>query len=207
MDPKRVVESGYDRIAETYRTRNATWPNARTPYVQLLLDRLPEGAVVLELGCGTGEPVARILATHFAVTGVDISGQSIALAREAVPNATFLRADMASLEFPPASFDAVIAFYSIIHLPREEHAPLLGKIAAWLRPDGLFIASLGASATEHGYEADWHGAAMFWSHFDSETNRELVRAVGLEIERATEETTGTGSDAETFLWVVARKPA
>jgi SAM-dependent methyltransferase len=207
MDPKRIVESGYDCIAETYRARaNATGPNARTPYIDLLLSRLATGAAVLELGCGTGEPTARELATRFAVTGVDLSGHSVALAREGVPNATFLHADMASLMFPPASFDAVVAFYSIIHLPRAEHAPLLGKIATWLRPRGIFIATLGAGATEHGYADDWHGAPMYWSHFDSETNRGLVRSTGLEIERAEEETTGTGSDAETFLWVIARKP-
>ncbi len=86
--------------------------------------------------------------------------RQVSLARKNVPNATFLQADMTTLDFQPASFDAIAAFYSIIHVPRSEHAQLLGSISAWLRPGGLFVASMGASSTETGFEQDWLGAPM-----------------------------------------------
>jgi cyclopropane fatty-acyl-phospholipid synthase-like methyltransferase len=118
------------------------------------LNALPPGATVLELGCGVGVPTTQRLAQRFAVTGVDISAQQIALARRNVPTATFVQADMAALDFPSASFDAVAAFYSIIHVPREEHAALVHDSATWLRPGGLLVATMGAGSTEAAVEND-----------------------------------------------------
>lgn len=207
MDPKRIVREGYDRIAERYAAwAGDTLSGDRERYARVLLDTLPPGAAVLELGCGTGVPLARELAPRFAVTGVDISARHVDLARMNVPAATFVQADMAALAFPPEMFDAVAAFYSIIHLPRHEHPALLRNVARWLRPGGLFVATMGATATEYGYEENWLGAPMYWSHFDSATNRQLVEAAGLRIESAREETADEDGVPVTFLWVVARKP-
>jgi SAM-dependent methyltransferase len=50
---------------------------------------------------------------------------------------------MITLSFPVASFDAVAAFYSLIHVPRDEQAGLLRAIAVWLQPGGLLIAGMG----------------------------------------------------------------
>lgn len=102
MDPKEIVANGYDRIANRY----AEWaPGVRVEerqrYTELLLEGLPEGANVLELGCGSGLPTTRQLAKHFRVTGVDISEQQITFARQNVPEATFDHADMTALNFPP----------------------------------------------------------------------------------------------------------
>lgn len=206
-DPKFIVARGYDCIAERYAAWTGdAWGGDRARFGALLFERLPEGAAVLDLGCGVGVPVTRELARRFAVTGVDVSGRSIALARRNVPCTTFFQADMAALDFPPDSFDAVVAFYSIIHLPREEHATLFRSIAAWLRPGGLLVATMGASATENGYEENWLGTPMYWSHFDSATNRRLVEAAGLRLLEANESPTDEDGVPVTFLWIVARKP-
>src|SRR2546429_8375786 len=93
----------------------------------------PQGAHVLDLGCGMGVPTTATLAQHFTVTGVDISAHQIELARQKVPQATFIQSDISLLDFPPRSFDAVVAFYSLFCLPRAELFPLLQKIASWLR--------------------------------------------------------------------------
>jgi SAM-dependent methyltransferase len=150
--------------------------------------------------------MTRRLAARFHVTGVDLSARHIALAQAAIPQATFIQADMAAVDFPPSSYDAVAAFYSIIHVPREEHTDLLRRIAGWLRPGGLLVATMGANDTPAGVEADWLGAPMYWSHFDSATNRGLVTAAGLELLESREETEDEDGTPVTFLWVVARKP-
>jgi ubiquinone/menaquinone biosynthesis C-methylase UbiE len=203
---KRFVAEGYDRAAE----RHAAWAQhirveERARYIALLLERLPEGATVLELGCGNGIPVARALAERFAVTGVDLSARHVEMARSNVPYATFLQGDMTALDFAPESFDAVTAFYSIIHVPREEHPGLLRDIARWLRPSGLLIAAMGFRSTENAYEQDWLGIPMYFSHFDSPTNQRLVEEAGLRLLTANEETADEDGAQVTFLWVVAQK--
>jgi SAM-dependent methyltransferase len=205
-DPKQVVAEGYDRIADTYLewTQGAR-EEERARYTSILLERLPNGATVLDLGCGAGVPTARALAERFEVTGVDISARQIALARQNVPEATFIQADMTRLDFAPASFDAIAAFYALIHVPREEQAELLRDIAAWLRPGGLLVAAMGTHAARADLD-ELLGAPMYWSGFDSETNRRLVEEAGLCIVSAREETAEEFDDPVTFLWIVAQKP-
>jgi ubiquinone/menaquinone biosynthesis C-methylase UbiE len=208
MDRKRIVEQGYDQIAERYAECAARgWSDERARYTDLIARSLPDGADVLELGCSTGGKTTQELAARFKLIGVDLSARSIELACANIPNATFLHADMTELEFEPERFDAVVAFFSIIHVPREQQPGLLAKITRWLRPGGLFVGTMGASATENGYEEDWLGAPMYWSHFDATANRRMVEDVGLVIESAALETADEDGAPVTFLWVVARKPS
>ena len=207
MERKRIVEQGYDQIAERYTDWAVrVWSDERARYTDLISRSLSDGADVLELGCAAGGPTTHALAERFRLTGVDLSARNVELARANVPNATFLHADMTTLDFESARFDAVVAFFSIIHVPREEQAELLAQIARWLRLGGLFVATMGASATEDGYEEDWLGAPMYWSHFDAETNLGLVEEAGLTIASSTLETADEDGAPVTFLWVVARKP-
>jgi ubiquinone/menaquinone biosynthesis C-methylase UbiE len=204
--PKDIVARGYDHIAERY----AAWSQTvrveeRERYTQVLSDRLPSGADVLDLGCGAGLTTGR-LAERFVVTGVDISERQIQLARRNVPLATFVQADMTTLAFPPATFDAVAAFYSITHVPCEEHSALLRNIATWLRPGGLLVASLAAGPWTGSTVDDWLGTPMYFSHRDGETSMRLVREAGLEILSARDETANEDGDPVTFLWIVAQKP-
>src|SRR5262245_35818011 len=120
-DPKRIVAEGYDAIAQRYFAWSDLDPSSqRMRYLSRLLELLTPAAEVLELGCGAGIPVTRALAETCLVTGVDISAAQIELARQHVPGATLIHTDMTQLDFPPASFDAVVAFYALIHVPREE---------------------------------------------------------------------------------------
>lgn len=204
--PKRIVAEGYDAVAERYLTWSAGIPDAaRTRYTQALLDGLPPGGRVLELGCGAGAPTTQALAARFAVTGVDISARQIELAWQTVPGATFIHEDMTALDFPPESFNGVAAFFSLIHVPREEQPPLLARIALWLRPGGLFVATMGVRDEAGDVEEDWLGAPMYFSHYDAATNRRLVEEAGLRLLSASEETQEEDGRPVTFLWVVARK--
>ena len=209
MNPsfKRVVETGYDRVAERYlASKDAEDPTTLAALDELARELSP-GAAVLDLGCGAGVPATRRLAQRFAVTGVDLSTRQLELARQHVPAANFLKADMTDVSFAPEAFDAVVAFHSIIHLPRAEHPALLGKIRRWLKPGGVFLATWALGEWE-GEENDWEGwgAPMRWSHHDGETSLELLRGAGFAIERAEARTTrGTRGD-ESWLWVFARKP-
>jgi SAM-dependent methyltransferase len=207
---RHTVEAGYDLMAEQYlATKNREDPLALTALGDLA-SLLPRDAAVLDLGCGAGVPVTRWLSDKgFAVTGVDVSARQLELARTYVPEATFIKADMTEVTFPPGSLDAVVAFYSIIHLPRTEHPALLGRIHRWLRPEGIFLATMTLTESE-GRDDDWEGwgAPMVWSHYDGDTNVAMLREAGFVIRYAEPRTGGgTGDESETWLWVLARKGA
>lgn len=202
----RTVEAGYDALADRFgewmaRVEGDPWER----YLEQLAARLPPGARVLDLGCGNGTKIAR-LADRFDVVGVDISEQQLRLARTTLPEATFVRADFVDLDFPAETFDAVIAFYSIVHAPRKEHPALLGRIRQWLKPGGHFLASMSHGGGPDRIE-EWLGVDMFFSGFDSETNRSLVRDAGFDLLSDDVVWMQEPGIEVAFLWVLARKPA
>jgi SAM-dependent methyltransferase len=208
MDPKRIVADGYDTMAERYLAWSDLKPSpTRLRYLALALELIAPGSEVLDLGCGAGIPMTAALAEDRAITGVDLSSTQLALARRNVPGATFLQADMTALTFEPASFDAVVAFYSLTHVPRDEQAELLQRIRGWLRPGGLFLASMGADDEPADVEPDWLGVDMYFSHFGAKANRRLVEGAGLVVERSELAVEPEDRHDARFLWVVARAPS
>ncbi|MBS2531278.1 class I SAM-dependent methyltransferase [Catenulispora sp. NF23] len=204
-DPQNIIESGYDAMAEQYLAAfgEGVPDDPRIRFVGELADRLPDGARVLELGCGAGVPATALLAQRFDVLGVDISAAQLALAAQRVPSAAFRKADMINLELPDASFDAVTAFYSFNHVPREQQPPLLAKIARWLRPGGLLLASFGQGGSADDVEP-WLGVPMFFASHDPATNTRHLTEAGLTpiVDELVSKETGMGCEA--WQWVLAR---
>jgi SAM-dependent methyltransferase len=204
-DPRtRIVGEGYDAMSDRFAEwRDRIEGDTRLEWLQRLSSRLPDDARVLELGCGAGTPDTRRLAERFRVTGVDISQEQIRRALENVPNADFVQADFTTIDFEPGSFDAVAAFYSFNHVPRELLATVFGSIHSWLAPCGLFLVALGTSDTE-AWVGEWLGTTMFFSSFPPETTSRLLDEAGFE--RLLDEV-GTFLEPEgeaTFQWVLAR---
>ncbi|MEA2519746.1 MAG: hypothetical protein QOF49_1826 [Chloroflexota bacterium] len=206
--PQAIVADGYDRIAERYLAWSGLKPSpARQRVLQMADAAIPSGADVLELGCGAGFPMTATLAAGRNVTGIDISSAQLALARANVPGATFIQADLTTLDLPAAAFDAVVAFYVLTHVPRDAHADLLARIRRWLRPGGVFLASFGVEDDPGGIEEDWLGVDMYFSHFSARVNRRLVAAAGFDVERAVVIAEPGDRFGARFLWVLARAPS
>ena len=203
---KQIVADGYDAIAERYAEWGRGVAGAREHYVSLLRPRLVPGATLVDLGCGTGAHATNQLAENFHTIGVDISRRSIELARCDAPSAVWVVADMASVAFRAESCDGVLALYSLIHVPREEHAEVLRAIGQWLRPGGWLVVTM--SAGEGGEsEGRFLDADMYWSGFDAETNARLVEDAGFDIAVAAEEVEDEDGVAVSHLWILATKAA
>ena len=180
-DPERdyraLVRDGYDSVSAVYNSaRLAESADVLAP----LLEALRPGSRVLDLGCGTGVPIARTLARSNRVVGVDMSGGQLSLAQRQAPGAEFVRGDMSSVAFRPGWFDAVVSFYAIFHLPLSEHAPLIARISTWLKPGGYLLATLSPNR-EEGYTEDFFGAEMYWSNLGLPEYRALLVASGFEV--------------------------
>lgn len=202
-DPRtELVAAGYDAMADTWEAWQAqTADDPRAEWLDDLVARLPEGARVVELGCGGG---TALLAERFRVTGVDLSAEQLLRARERVPGADFLLADLTEVEFERGSLDAVVAIYALNHVPRELLEPLFGRIHAWLAPGGLLLAALGQNDLE-GWTGDFLGAPSYFSSFPPETNSRLLREAGFTLRRDEAVTIREPEGPARFQWVLAQR--
>jgi len=180
-----LVRRGYDAISLAYRgddseaaPSSAEDASRYAGWVAGLADLLPARATVADLGCGAGIPATRELTGHgLRVVGVDFSAVQLARARRLVPAAGLVRADMTALYLRPASLDAVVSFYALIHVPLADQQALFPRIRRWLRPGGYFLAIVGAgrwTGTER-----YLGADMFWDHADTGTYLRWLEAARL----------------------------
>ena len=200
-----LVGRGYDVIGDTFvEWRDRIVGDPRRWWASQLVSRLPGGARVLELGCGSGVPDTQELAARFRVTGVDISPEQIRRARASVPEADFLVADMTALELEPESYDAVVSFYVFNHVPRELLPGLLADIHSWLVPGGFLLTAFGTSDNE-GWTGDFLGAPTFFSSFPPETNSRLVDGAGF-VRVLDELVTFQEPEGDaTFQWILAHR--
>jgi cyclopropane fatty-acyl-phospholipid synthase-like methyltransferase len=173
------VKAGYNQIADMYDAQRDLFQSI--PWLERFVGLLPKSGAVLDVGCGAGRPVDEYLVAHgCTVHGLDLSERMIELARRQVPQATFEVRDMLDLAAGEFSVDGIVAFYSIFHTPRDQHQRLLDTLASFLSPGGVMLITMEAGEWE-GFEDDFHGARMYWSHFGSATNVELVENAGMQV--------------------------
>ncbi len=145
------LESQFDRWASTYDADvGGAEGAAGFPFdgYERVLDRVVElaeirpGMEVLELGPGTGNLTARLIAAGAAVWAVDFSAEMLARARVKAPAAVFAKAGLMD-DYPPAfrrPFDRVVSTYTFHELPTADKITLLQRLfAGYLRPGGRVV--------------------------------------------------------------------
>lgn len=161
-ESKSDLQSGYDRVAEYYATEYFH-ELGRKPFDRELLDEFADSVrgkgVVCELGCGPGQ-VARYLKDRGVdVRGVDLSAEMVKVARGLNPDLSFSRGDMLALDFEDGSIAAMVLFYSIIHLNREDVTRAFRELRRVLIPGGtLFISFHNGEGELHRDE--WFGQTV-----------------------------------------------
>jgi cyclopropane fatty-acyl-phospholipid synthase-like methyltransferase len=182
------VPNAYDLIAEQWHAnkREAVYVERVLRYVDRVLEGLPAGARVLDLGCGTGEPIAKyIVERGFRVTGVDESEQMLKFARQTVPDAELIHADMVTVELA-GTFDGAVAWDSMFHVDRKHHAAIYRKLSHALKPGGRVLLSVGGSGPAEdegeGFTSDMYGHTFYYSGFAPDVARRMIEESGFEIE-------------------------
>lgn len=177
MNHKETVKTGYNKIADRYLAeRDQDGKNVQLIYD--FIELLSPKSKVMDAGCGAGIPIAKILAEHFDVIGIDFSKEQIKLAKQNVPNAHFFCQDMTELDFPDESLDGICSYYAIIHIPREEHEALFVNFHRMLRTGGVALLCLGAEDLIDDIEEDFLGTRMYWSHYNSDTYLKMLKKCG-----------------------------
>ncbi len=136
------LEAGYSRVAGEYAAR-IFGELADKPLDRALLDRFAErvrgAGLACDLGCGPGQ-VARYLHERGAeAIGVDLAPGMVAEAQRLNPDIPFQVGNMLALDVPDGAWAGIAAFYSIIHIPREDRPRALGELRRVLRPGGVLL--------------------------------------------------------------------
>lgn len=168
----------YDEIAAWFDASRGRTLMERE-YLDALLAGLPPGGSVLDLGCGSGEPLAGFfIRKGYAVTGVDGSPRMLELCRARFPGMTWLQADMRGLALA-RRFDAVLAWDSFFHLSGDEQRAMFPVFAAHLNHDGLLLFTSGTS--DGSCSGVMEGREFSYSSLAPEDYRRLLAAAGLEV--------------------------
>ncbi|MFB6158210.1 MAG: class I SAM-dependent methyltransferase [Candidatus Nanohalobium sp.] len=197
---RNKVKKGYEEgdYESDYREGRDVRPEEKDFFDSL--SDLTGGDKLLDLGCGTGVPFDRYLSEKgWKVTGFDIAETHVEKARENVPSGEFRQGDFFQLDFEEGSFDAVVSFYAIFHIPRKQHSKLLDKISRWVKQDGAILITMGAEKMDM-MEGDIGGEKMLWSSYSAEKNKEIVKEAGFNIVSSYEE----DWREETHLWILAK---
>ncbi len=129
-----------------YRQRGALWQGAATG-----IPPFSPGTRVLEGGCGNGKTLSTLCRDGCDATGCDIAASALRLARVAVPTARFVQADVRSLPFCNAAFDAVIAVHIIGALREQDRHQAVTELRRVLVPEGtLFFREFSVSDFRYG---------------------------------------------------------
>lgn len=124
----------------------------RSGYENTWLDRfaehLPKPADILDLGCGTGDPIAAyFLASGYSITGVDYAASMINIARETLPEGRWVLADM--IELPDLGmFDGILSWDGFFHLSISEQRAALPRYAKLIKPGGVLLMTVGIGEGE-----------------------------------------------------------
>lgn len=146
--------------------------------------------VVLELGCGCGEPVAgyicaRLHGTSTSYLGIDLCETQVQLAKKQYPSYAeqFRVGEM--LEFTRCqkdnSFCGVLSLFTVFHLPRATHIELFMNIKRIMKSGAPLLISVPEEAGE-GTSNNWlGGSTMYWSHFSVEWYELTLKQLGFEL--------------------------
>jgi SAM-dependent methyltransferase len=182
-DPRiQVVRDGYDAIAANYLADRPL----EAPDVDLLPElvaRLTPSSRVLDAGCGAGVPVTKWLVdSGLEAFGLDVSRNQLGLAQALVIGAALTQADFVDLPFRDDSFQAVVSYYAIIHVPREQHRQVFEEFHRVTQRGGVALLCLGVNDIPEDHDpGSWLGVPMFWSHFDARTNLEMLEHAGFQV--------------------------
>lgn len=175
-DASRVNRASYDAIAGDWDAVRTSLSGAEARLLDLLLADVAPGAPVLDLGCGTGRPIAEHLAARgLLVTGVDQSPGMLALARARLPHATWVEARLEDF-VPTGGFAAAIAWDSLFHVPRVHHAVVFARVRAVLPRGGRFALTVGGSAQPPFTDTMFERPFFYDSHPPEEATALLVDA-------------------------------
>jgi ubiquinone/menaquinone biosynthesis C-methylase UbiE len=215
MDPQKLsdCQSSYDRIAEEYTARIAGELEHK-PMDRMVLDdfaaRIKGAGRVCELGCGPGH-VARYLHDRGVdVFGIDLSLGMLEQARKLNPAIEFQQGNMLALDVEDSAWAAIVAFYSIVHIPKADIPQAFGEMFRVLQRGGLVFLAFHVGIEVLREENLWgHQVSLDLVFFGRKEVERYLATAGFAIEDSIERNP-YAPEVEyqsRRAYILARKPA
>ncbi len=169
----------YDRIAAAWDEARRSFYGRERDYVDLVLDGLPPASCLLDLGCGTGRPIAEyVLARGHRIVGLDQAEALLAIARRRFPAARWEHARLETLTLD-GLFAGAICWDALFHVERAYHRTILATVARHLAPGARLMLTVGGSA-HPAFVDTMFGEELFYDSHPPDAAVALVRDVGFE---------------------------
>ena len=205
-------QTSYDQVADEY-ARRLFGELQHKPLDRALLDRFAASAreaagLVCDMGCGPGQVARYLHERGVRVCGVDLSATMVELARRLTPGVEFQQGDMMALDVPDATWSGIVAFYSIIHIPRGSLTRALGELRRVLRPGGPLLLAFHVGEETIHLEEWWDRKVCVDFFFLQPAEvADALRAAGFELEETIErEPYPEVEHPSRRAYVFARKP-
>ena len=170
----------YERTAHAWdEARRRARPKDEAPWIERFLSIADPDLPILDLGCGSGEPIARdFLAAGRQVVGVDSSPSMISICRDRFPSATWIVDDMRRIRLGDL-FGGIIAWHSFFHLTAKDQERMFARFSAHAAPGAALMFTSGA---ERGVAiGDWQGEPLFHASLDTDEYATLLRRHGFSV--------------------------
>ena len=188
MDPEKLtsLQAGYDKVAGHYVERIFNELDHK-PLDRLLLDRfagsIGSSGRICDLGCGPGHVTTYLRERGVDVFGIDLSSAMVDQARQLCPGIEFNTGNMLSLELESESLAGIVAFYSIIHVPRDDVVSALAEMKRVLEPGGRLLLAFHIGDEILHLDEWWEEpVSVDFVFFQPDEMRNYLERAGLEIE-------------------------
>jgi SAM-dependent methyltransferase len=179
------VQASYDQVAEEYVVR-IYGELEHKPLDRQLLDRFAERLQVMgpacDLGCGPGHLARYLYERGVQIQGIDLSLAMVESARRLNPGIEFTQGDMCSLEIEDGALGGIVAFYSVIHIPRPEVVKVLVEMKRVLRPGGQLLLAFHVGDDLVHLDEWWgHPVSVDFIFFRTEEMTAFLREAGFQV--------------------------
>ncbi len=179
----KICES-YNKIGEWFdqsRSKNLI----EKEYLDLIVREIPEGSLILDLGCGSGDPIAKFFIEKGCdLTGVDGSKKMMDLFQKnfpstKFPNVNFIFADMRKIKLSQ-KFDVIIAWDSFFHLMPDDQRKMFAIFASYIKPRGMLLFTSGGPEEEEIWSNN-NGENLYHASLSKKEYQELLEQFGFEV--------------------------
>lgn len=180
------LQTSYTRVADEY-ARHVFAELQHKPFDQDLLNQFAEQVrgrgIVCDLGCGPGQVARYLHERGVDVIGVDLAPGMLEQARRLNPEIAFHQGNMLALDVADAAWAGIVAFYSIIHVPRSEQVLMLMELKRVLQPGGVLLLAFHIGSAPIHLDRWWdQPVALDFNFFHPAEVVDYLQAAGFIID-------------------------